>query len=181
MLRCIFNKGQKNFILLQILKGLCLLHSKGIIHGSLYMENIFVYYNEVKIGNFTNSFLEHLSSKIISHTYSFPYSGPDCFIPPKILKKSFDIWSFGILFAELHFDARKCPYHKDEYMGYNHMTELNYYTPEMIKSRIESLEISDPDMKQLLVSSLHSNPLARSSASELLLFPIFKYISSQLF
>lgn len=179
--RYLFNKGQKNFILFQILNGLCLLHSKGIIHGSLLMENIFVYHNEIKIGNFSNSFLEHLSSTITTPAYSFPHSGPDCFNVPLNLKKSFDVWAFGVLSAELHFNQRKCPYHKDQYLGFNQTTEMQFFTQDMIDLRIESLTISDPDVKQLLIGTLQSNPLLRSSASELSLFPIFKYICSDLF
>lgn len=182
--RCVFNKGQKNFILFQILSGLSLLHSKGIIHGHLLMENIFVYHNEIKIGNFSNSFLEHLSSTINTPAYSFPHSGPDCFVVPLHLKKSFDIWAFGILAAELHCNARKCPYHEESYSGFNEASERHYFTEDFIKARIDSLPLKTSamnDVKQLLLNCLQHNPLARSSASDLLLFPIFKYISSQLF
>lgn len=104
-------KEQCVFCLKEIANGLNILHEKGIIHCNLSQDSIFVKNNCLKIANFTYACLpKYSTNEIPAKNLNFPYNGPDQIWKIVPLTFSTDIWSLGIILAELISKKRNYPF-----------------------------------------------------------------------
>ena len=90
---------QARFYFKQLVDGLTHMHSKGIIHRDLKLENIFL--NEEKtnvvIGDFGLSNFWHPQTMLETVCGSAVYAAPEIFDKTKYYNQAVDIWSMGIL------------------------------------------------------------------------------------
>lgn len=170
-----FSNGQKRFLLIELLMGLELLHSRGIILCNLQRQNIFIYYNKVKIGNFSFACYEHLSHVVKKRYQEFPYSGPDqinCDLPITV---AVDMWSFGILACELQTNLEACPFPR--------LPNENiqpFFIQSTINQLVQSLDL-DETFRLMVLSCLQADPAQRIQSSKLKLNSLFHSVNRKLF
>ena len=83
----------------QLVEGLSHIHSKGIIHRDIKLENIFLNKEKTKvvIGDFGLSNFWHPGAKLETRCGSAEYAAPEIFDKTKNYNQAVDIWSLGIL------------------------------------------------------------------------------------
>jgi serine/threonine protein kinase len=115
-------------ILKSVLQGLIVVHSKGIVHNDVKLENIFVTKDdEMRLGDFGLSFFENNPKTI--------WDGTPSYLPPEFrsgpLTCKIDIWSIGVLIYILF--TRSTPFGESVKHVYNRHRMLPYhnsYIPE---------------------------------------------------
>lgn len=101
---------QISYVVFNMLKGLEFLHKHKIVLRNLRAENVFVFENQIKIGNFSSAVLENATMCCTEITKIFPYCSPDYFTTsPKITTKT-DIWSVGVFTCELWTKTAGTPF-----------------------------------------------------------------------
>lgn len=96
----------------QLVQALCYLHDENIIHGDIKAANIFLFGNDVKLGDFT------LSQRMWLDDSPFPFSHNVCTIthrPLEVLRgenwgSGVDIWALGCTLYELYSRGSLFPY-----------------------------------------------------------------------
>ena len=83
----------------QLVEGLSHIHSKGIIHRDIKLENIFLNKEKTKvvIGDFGLSNFWHPGAKLETRCGSAEYAAPEIFDKTKNYNQAVDIWSLGIV------------------------------------------------------------------------------------
>lgn len=120
-----------NFVIREICKGLDFLHVKQIVLRNLSAKNIFVYNNQIQIGNFSFAIIETFSNNCI---LDFNTEMPQC-SPEQIgikekkitepLSTKIDIWAVGCLFAQLLSHCSTAPFsHDQKFTCYNDFLSL---------------------------------------------------------
>ncbi|ORY87560.1 kinase-like domain-containing protein, partial [Protomyces lactucae-debilis] len=147
-------------IFAQICGAVAYIHSRGIVHRDLKLENIFLdRKNNVKLGDFG---FTRENDKGFMKTWcgSTAYSAPEILRCSKYQGEPVDIWSLGIiLFALL---SGQLPYDEEDELA----------TKRMI---LESQPVFPPffsdEMTQLITSMLNKDPEKRPSAQDILQHP----------
>lgn len=147
---------------IQILQGICYLHSQNIIHRDVKCHNIFVngHKGEVKIGDFGLSVNSRAATSVI---------GTPEFMAPEIYEEHYtnrvDIWSFGMCMIQMA--TGKSPYEECENVG----QIFKRVTAGVLPSATES--IKDARVKDIILQCLRLDPEQRPSAQALLNHPLF--------
>ncbi|EEA05264.1 cell division control protein 2, putative [Cryptosporidium muris RN66] len=94
------------YIIYEILKGVCYLHSGRIVHRDLKPQNILVtdnkYYPKVKIADFGLARLYSFPLKTLTReVVTLWYRAPELLLGMKHYTNAVDIWSIGCIFLEL--------------------------------------------------------------------------------
>lgn len=112
-----FSQGQVKGYLLQALKGLSWIHSKGVIHRDLKPENILVSQeNVVKIADFGMACYYSRDKSIeMPHVVCAAwYRAPELFLGCNHYSFEVDVWSMGCIVGELVADTPILNRHKEE-------------------------------------------------------------------
>lgn len=162
-------------MLVQILEGVCFLHSNGIIHGDIKPTHILVNkYNEVKLGNFWISKKigdETEDEKALTIMGTPAYMPPEIFLDGKKASPASDIYSVG---CTAYFSmTKKFPFEVNErFMMQNVFS--GKFAPISDGGYSETL-------KSLVYSMMALNPLQRPTIKALkehpLLLPAFRALS----
>jgi len=155
-----------------VLQGLAYLHSKGIVHGDIKIENLLLNTNEdqeqpmptVKLCDFG------LSRKLDKDTGKFFMEFPVgslSYMAPEIKAKAYvdekiDIWALGVVLYKM-----AVAYKPTQITGYK-------YGSGPIPFRKVDWRKRSPELQYLIVQMLNTNPAERISAEEALLHPWFK-------
>ena len=106
----------------QLVEGLSHIHSKGIIHRDIKLENTFLNKEKTKvvIGDFGLSNFWHPGAKLETRCGSAEYAAPEIFDKNKDYTQAVDIWSLGILLYAML--SGQLPFEVEG--GYNNIKEL---------------------------------------------------------
>jgi hypothetical protein len=85
-------------LLRQVLAGLDVLHGRGLIHGAVKPENIFVCGGDYKIGDFGLPVLEGAPPFPVSRAR---YASPETLVAPDFVGRGSDVYSLGVVAYEL--------------------------------------------------------------------------------
>ncbi|HSS49996.1 MAG TPA: serine/threonine-protein kinase [Thermoanaerobaculia bacterium] len=85
-------------LLRQVLAGLDVLHGRGLVHGAVKPENIFVCEGEYKIGDFGLPVLDGAPPYPVSRAR---YASPETLVSPDFVGRGSDVYSLGIVAYEL--------------------------------------------------------------------------------
>lgn len=136
----------------QLLRVVCYLHSKGVCHRDIKLENVLVHQNSIRVIDFGFSCFSEKA--LTTHCGTPSYMAPEIINKEKYDGKASDIWAVGVLFAclvqgsfpfraanekELFRKIRKCDF---------------------------QLEVGDLGIRRVLVGMLSMNPESRASAEE---------------
>lgn len=108
---------QISFLIFNMLKGIEFLHNNKIIHRNITAENIFVFENQIKIGNFSCAVLEKASFCFELATKIFPFCSPDYFKPNSRVTLKTDIWAIGVFACELWTKTAGTPFLREGIPG----------------------------------------------------------------
>lgn len=104
---------QHAYLIFNLLKGIEFLHNNKIIHRNITAENVFVFGNQVKIGNFSQAVLKKANKYSLDCDKIFPYCSPDYFCTePKVTFKT-DVWAIGTFACELWTQTPGTPFLQD--------------------------------------------------------------------
>lgn len=162
-----------NFLIREICKGLDHLHAKQIIHRDICATNIFVYNNQIQIGNFTYAVIETFSNNCISH---FNQKMPMC-SPEQIgikenkltqpLTTKIDIWAVACLYAELLTNCKNAPFSFPyKFESFEDFKGLVFSNPEIQLSTNKTF-CFNPIVFDFLKRCLSFEPTNRPTASQL--------------
>ena len=152
--------------IVQLIKVLKYIHSQGIIHCNLKLENLFLTDKmELKVGNFgfAKRFDNYKEIKRIDY-YNLNYISPEILDDHKEISYKTDIWSLGIIIYALIIG--KPPFEDKDKMATERKIKNNYY------SFPETAIISET-AKNLITQILVTNPSKRPTLSQILKHDFF--------
>lgn len=150
-------------ILIQILKGLKILHDYKILHRDMKSANIFLFKNgQAKLGDLNVSKMAQ-NGMLYTQTGTPYYAAPEVWRDQPYDLKS-DIWSFGCVIYEMC--ALVPPFKADDMNGLFKKVLRSQYPP--IPTHFSM------DMRTLIKCMLQSNPASRPDCGEILSMPIVK-------
>lgn len=185
--------------LYQLLKGLAFSHSRGIMHRDLKPQNLLVNNTgELKIADFGLARAYSIPIKKYTHeVVTLWYRAPEILLGQEIYSPPVDIWSVGVIFAEM---VTKKPlfagdseidqlYRIFRTMGtpsessWPGVTKLKDYASTFPKWKKKDLRDLFPQLDasglSLLESMLRYDPSTRISAKEALRHPFFDDVDSE--
>ncbi|KAG1699776.1 Cyclin-dependent kinase 2 [Phytophthora capsici] len=191
--------AQTKSFLYQLLKGLAFSHSRGIMHRDLKPQNLLVNNTgELKIADFGLARAFSLPIKKYTHeVVTLWYRAPEILLGQEIYSPPVDIWSVGVIFAEMV--AKKPLFPGDSEIdqlyrifrtfgtpneaSWPGVTKLRDYAPTFPKWRKKDMRelfpLLDESGRNLLESMLQYDPSSRISAKEALRHPFFDDVDSQ--
>jgi serine/threonine protein kinase len=155
---------QKEFLMIQLLKGLSYAHANQIIHRDIKPENIFVDKNlNLKLGDFGLALSGE--DNFVTNPYSIvgtpSYMSPEQVRGAKLTAQS-DLFSAGVVLFELY--TGKNPFLKDNVSLT--LNEINSYDESLLEGKISSV---NDTVKQIILKLLKKNVNQRfNSAAEIL-------------
>lgn len=169
--RAIFPEGSVKFIMRNVAKGMHYIHSKGIIHRDIKLENLLVGLQQspsknnidietVKIADFGLAIYYHGREL-------YQWCGTPHYMAPEIITYSgydyrVDCWSFGITLYNMLF--RRFPFAHDD----NNKAEIwKSITFKNFDMSVETAKMISVDAQHLLTSLLCKSPYKRLSAVEI--------------
>ncbi|KAG7388075.1 Cell division protein kinase 1 [Phytophthora pseudosyringae] len=191
--------AQTKSFLYQLLKGLAFSHSRGVMHRDLKPQNLLVNATgELKIADFGLARAFSLPIKKYTHeVVTLWYRAPEILLGQEVYCPPVDIWSVGVIFAEMV--AKKPLFPGDSEIDQLYrifrafgtpseatwpgVTKLRDYAPTFPKWRKKDMRELFPQLDKsglnLLESMLHYDPSTRISAKEALRHPYFDDVDSQ--
>ena len=162
---------QISFLIFNLLKGVQFLHSNRIMHRNIVAENVFVFGNEIKIGNFNCAALENNSYYLDSRERKFPFCSPDYFKPEAKITRKVDIWAIGLFACYLWTNVEGTPFLRQGTPGSpataESMLNLNFDTNLVVLNDCQGGLLS-LDQFNFLDSCLNQNYILRASVFDLL-------------
>jgi serine/threonine protein kinase len=149
-----FSEEDAKYIFQQLISALEYLHSKGISHGDIKLENIICSYDmKIKLIDFGFA-----SESEMKYRGSLDYSAPEIFSLMAFDRKAADMWSAGVcLFAMV---AGYLPFHE----------ETNKETMNRVKKRIFYFpDFVSGETRYMIKSLLQYQPESRLTAREVLI------------
>ncbi|CEG41813.1 cmgc cdk cdc2 protein kinase [Plasmopara halstedii] len=191
--------AQIKSFLYQLLKGLAFSHSRGIMHRDLKPQNLLVNTTgELKIADFGLARAFSLPIKKYTHeVVTLWYRAPEILLGQEIYSPPVDIWSVGVIFAEM---VIKKPFFAGDSeidqlyrifqtfgtpneMTWPGVTKLRDYAPTFPKWKRKNMRELFPQLDEsglnLLESMLRYDPATRISAKEALRHPFFDDVDSE--
>ncbi|POM70238.1 CMGC/CDK/CDC2 protein Kinase [Phytophthora palmivora] len=186
--------GQIKSFLYQLLKGLAFSHSRGIMHRNLLVNMT----GELKIADFGLARAFSLPIKKYTHeVVTLWYRAPEILLGQEIYSPPVDIWSVGVIFAEMV--AKKPIFPGDSEIdqlyrifrtfgtpnetSWPGVTKLRDYAPTFPKWKKKDMKELFPQLDEsglhLLESMLQYDPSTRISAKEALRHPYFDDVDSE--
>lgn len=177
-----FSKSELKHIFYQIATGVNALHSHGILHRDLKLTNVLIKNRAIKIIDY--GFGRNL--KTAKNNQTFTRCGSPCFAPPEILPdKGFwsfkgDIWSLGLIFYCLTFDALPpfCCHTNPRaiFEAVENFLESEKTLEEAVKPSLLHTKTSLRDDKLLwsLLNQMITSQNQRLSLAQVLTHPFFK-------
>lgn len=193
------NIRDAKIIMKQILSGVKYLHSVGIIHRDIKLDNILINYPNlsVKICDFGLSCLQRTNGSLTGQVVTRYYRAPEIILDCEY-DESADMWSVGCILTELLIKRillnGKSDIHQlikiIEVIG--KPDDLSYITNKEAKRRVECVNVSDKssqlneilnsfgdDFTSLIKGLLQWNRKRRFTAAEALNHPFFKDIEDE--
>ncbi|KAH7481812.1 Cyclin-dependent kinase 2 [Phytophthora ramorum] len=191
--------AQIKSFLYQLLKGLAFSHSRGIMHRDLKPQNLLVNATgELKIADFGLARAFSLPIKKYTHeVVTLWYRAPEILLGQEVYSPPVDIWSVGVIFAEMVSKKPLFPGDSEIDQLYRifrafgtpnestwpGVTKLRDYAPTFPKWRKKDMRELFPQLDEaglnLLESMLHYDPSARISAKVALRHPYFDDVESK--
>ncbi|KAL4152608.1 Cyclin-dependent kinase 2 [Phytophthora ramorum] len=191
--------AQIKSFLYQLLKGLAFSHSRGIMHRDLKPQNLLVNATgELKIADFGLARAFSLPIKKYTHeVVTLWYRAPEILLGQEVYSPPVDIWSIGVIFAEMVSKKPLFPGDSEIDQLYRifrafgtpnestwpGVTKLRDYAPTFPKWRKKDMRELFPQLDEaglnLLESMLHYDPSARISAKVALRHPYFDDVESK--
>ncbi|KAL3674015.1 Cyclin-dependent kinase 2 [Phytophthora oleae] len=191
--------AQTKSFLYQLLKGLAFSHSRGIMHRDLKPQNLLVNNTgELKIADFGLARAFSLPIKKYTHeVVTLWYRAPEILLGQEIYSPPVDIWSVGVIFAEMASKKPLFPgdseidqlyrifrtFGTPNEASWPGVTKLRDYAPTFPKWRKKDMRELFPQLDEsglnLLESMLQYDPSSRISAKEALRHPFFDDVDSQ--
>ncbi|KAG6623187.1 CMGC/CDK/CDC2 protein kinase [Phytophthora cinnamomi] len=190
--------AQIKSFLYQLLKGLAFSHSRGIMHRDLKPQNLLVNMTgELKIADFGLARAFSLPIKKYTHeVVTLWYRAPEILLGQEVYSPPVDIWSVGVIFAEMV--SKKALFPGDSEIDQLYrifrtfgtpnetlwpgVTKLRDYAPTFPKWKPKDLRELFPHLEEsglnLLESMLRYDPGTRISAKEALRHPYFDDVDS---
>ena len=173
-----FNERIVASIMMQLLLALNYLHSKGIVHRDIKLENILIHKNnENDLESFQIKLIDFGESIFFKENeYLTVQVGSPYYIAPEVLNKNYnekcDIWSSGVVLYIML--TGKFPF----FGNTSHKLCENIKTGKYRKAGKEYKAISK-EGKKLIEQMLTLNPKKRITASQCLNSPFFKNLENQ--
>uniref|UniRef100_H3G9A3 Cyclin-dependent kinase 2 homolog n=1 Tax=Phytophthora ramorum TaxID=164328 RepID=H3G9A3_PHYRM len=194
--------AQIKSFLYQLLKGLAFSHSRGIMHRDLKPQNLLVNATgELKIADFGLARAFSLPIKKYTHeVVTLWYRAPEILLGQEVYSPPVDIWSVGVIFAEMvskkplfpgdseidqlyRIFRRLAAFGTPNESTWPGVTKLRDYAPTFPKWRKKDMRELFPQLDEaglnLLESMLHYDPSARISAKVALRHPYFDDVESK--
>ncbi|EAS00235.1 dual-specificity kinase domain protein (macronuclear) [Tetrahymena thermophila SB210] len=149
-------------IVLQVLRGLCSLHSRNICHFDIKPDNIIYNQNngKIKIIDFSSSRKSYPNQKLLTNIGTLNYKSPEYFGGSQRNTKS-DIWSVGVILYQL----------LTGFLPFDDLSGNPCSITENIKNmkfQQQYKEVISPKMLEILELMLVFDPSKRYSANQLL-------------
>ncbi|EEY68005.1 cell division protein kinase, putative [Phytophthora infestans T30-4] len=191
--------AQIKSFLYQLLKGLAFSHSRGIMHRDLKPQNLLVNATgELKIADFGLARAFSLPIKKYTHeVVTLWYRAPEILLGQEVYSPPVDIWSVGVIFAEMVSKKPLFPGDSEIDQLYRifrsfgtpneatwpGVTKLRDYAPTFPKWKKKNMRELFPQLDEsglnLLESMLQYDPATRISAKEALRHPYFDDVDSE--
>ncbi|ETI43935.1 CMGC/CDK/CDC2 protein kinase [Phytophthora nicotianae CJ01A1] len=191
--------AQIKSFLYQLLKGLAFSHSRGIMHRDLKPQNLLVNATgELKIADFGLARAFSLPIKKYTHeVVTLWYRAPEILLGQEVYSPPVDIWSVGVIFAEMVTKKPLFPGDSEIDQLYRifrtfgtpneatwpGVTKLRDYASTFPKWRKKDMRELFPQLDEsglnLLESMLQYDPATRISAKEALRHPYFDDVDSE--
>lgn len=164
------SNGNINFVCDKILSALHFLHSNNVIHGSIQQSSIFINGNNVRVGDFTFSCTKSVAPCVSKRFNVFPHNIDS--VKKNPLSSKTDIWSFGIVYAQLVKKNIFAPF--VTFIALPNLEEQIecFTTDRSIQQNFVTCNFNE-DQQQLLSLVLCKNPLRRQTADVVKNHPIF--------
>ncbi|CAH0489136.1 unnamed protein product [Peronospora effusa] len=191
--------SQIKSFLYQLLKGLAFSHSRGIMHRDLKPQNLLVNATgELKIADFGLARAFSLPIKKYTHeVVTLWYRAPEILLGQEVYSPPVDIWSVGVIFAEMVLKKPLFPgdseidqlyrifrtFGTPNEASWPGVTKLRDYAPTFPKWKKKNMRELfsqlDESGLNLLEFMLHYDPSMRISAKEALRHPYFDDVDSE--
>ncbi len=150
--KILFSEEKTRYYFKKILNGLDYMHSLGICHKDLKLENIIVDNDKVKICDFGFSSSKHYRYEAETKIGSMAYCAPEVLLDHIKDEYKLDIWSLGVILFILlcgyyPFQDKKDPKNKDNHVL--NIIKCNYELPNHISEEccdlLKKIFVADPD------------------------------------
>lgn len=153
-----------------LLCALDYMHTNGIIHRDLKMDNILMFEGDIPmIIDFGASRIIHEHTRVSSQVQTYTYRAPEVFARKRYDHK-IDIWSLGIIAMSLLLGYNPV-YHYEEYQVKFDSTWIN----KMITLAINTLDSDKEEWEQVLRGMLSIDPSTRLNAKDILMMNLFSH------
>lgn len=160
-------------ILLDVLRGLGIMHGEGIVHADIKADNILVHQGGGKLSDFGGTFsIKNPPNYLPGETYEF--RAPEAMQIGAQVGVEMDMWAFGILAYQIKYRTtpkfllRQGKIFREAGLGYNNSHYHRLIKPNLIAGIAQlrkKLDPSDP-YDRVILGCLNMDPKKRTTAKE---------------